>query len=298
MYEMYLELYLGYLENNNLSQRTIYDYKKELTKFIKYIEAKGVTEVEEIKTLHIDMYTTEWLKNKNVSTTRAKKITILKRFFHFLYTREYIQKNPMMAIDNIKIKDVDKKEKFVLTRKESEKLIRTVSKHARNKEKSRSLVFIMLKCGLRVNEVCELKVKDLNIKQKTIRVDGKGGKTRYVPLFDEMIMDLKNYLKSRITNSEFLFTSKDSNNPLTPRAIHDFVKTYVQKAKIDKVIGCHALRRTAATQLLKEGARITSIQKFLGHSTVATTEMYLQESESEIQHEIRSKTRNIVAKNK
>ncbi|PGK52528.1 hypothetical protein CN918_32605 [Priestia megaterium] len=298
MYDMYLELYLGYLENNNLSQRTLNDYKKELTKFTQYLETKGVQEVEAIKTLHIDMYTTEWLKKKNVSTTRAKKVTILKRFFHFLYTREYIQKNPMMAIDNIKIKDVDKKEKFVLTRKESEKLIRTVTKHTRNKEKSRSLIFIMLKCGLRVNEVCELKVKNIDFNKKTIRVDGKGGKTRYVPLFEEMIGDLKTYLKNRKTNSEFLFTSKDSEKQLTPRAVHDFVKTYIHKAKIDKVIGCHALRRTAATQLLKEGARITSIQKFLGHSTVATTEMYLQESESEIQNEIRSKTRNIVAKNK
>lgn len=296
MYDTYLELFINYLESNNRSKNTIEQYEKEISKFFNFLVGKKIEDIEEVRAIHIDLYMADQIKKKNASSTRAKKLTIIKSLFKFLFSREYITKNPTLVIDGIKIKDVDRKKKFVLTRKESERLIKTVTKYSRNVEKSRLMLFIMLKCALRVDELCNLKVDNIDTKGKVIRVNGKGGKTRYVPLFDEMNGDLKAYLKKRSSKSEFLFTNKNTDEAISTRAVHDFVKSYVEKAGIRKNIGCHALRRTAATQLLKDGASITSIQKFLGHSSVSTTEKYLLESESEILKEIREKTKDIITK--
>lgn len=284
------------MENTNKSTNTIEQYTRDIRKFLAFVQEKKIENIEDVKTIHIDLYASQWIKNKNKSNTRRKKMNALNSFFKFLYTREYIEKNPTISIDKIQVKDVDKKKKFVLTPKESEKLMNTVTKYARNKTKSRLMLFLMVKCALRVNEVCELKVSNIDTKTKTITIYGKRGKERTIPLFPEMIDDYKLYIKERKNESEYLLNRRGSDSPMKPRDVHAFVKSYVKKAKISKNIGPHALRRTAATRLLQSGARITSIQKFLGHSSVSTTEMYLLESESEILKEIRSKSQNIITK--
>lgn len=296
MLDMYLELFITYLENTNKAENTIKQYSRHIKHFFSFLEEKNITEIEQVKTIHLDLYASQWIKSKNKSSTRKNKMDAIKSLFKFLQTREYIEKNPTISTNEIQIKDVDRKEKFVLTPKESEKLMNAVTKYARNKSKAYLMMLLMLKCALRVNEVCELKVSNIDMKTKTITIYGKRGKKRVIPLFPEMIDNYKLYIKARKNESEYLFTSKNTESPMKPRAIHDFVKSYVKKAKINKNIGPHALRRTAATRLLQSGARITSIQKFMGHSSVSTTEMYLLETESEILKEIRDKSQNIISK--
>jgi len=295
---MYLELFVTYLENTNKAENTITQYTRHIKQFLRFLEEKDIQEIEQVKTIHIDLFATQWIKSKNKSSTRKNKMDALKSFFKFLHTREYIDKNPTVSTNEIQVKDVDKKEKFVLTQKECEKLMNAVTKYARNKPKAHLMMYFMMKCALRVNEVCELKVSNIDMKSKTVTIYGKRGKKRVIPLFPEMLEDYKTYIKTRKNESEYLFISKGKEAQMKPRAVHHFVKLYVKKAGINKNIGPHALRRTAATRLLQSGARITTIKEFLGHSSVSTTEMYLLETESEILKEIRSKSQNIITKKK
>jgi len=289
---MYLNLFVGHLDNNNFSNRTKRDYTREIKRFFDFLTDANVTDIEGLKPLHIDLYINGMIQKGNTSVTREKKVYTLRTFFNFMYTRDYISKNPMDKIDRIKTKDADKKPHEVLTDTESVKLMTTIEQYATDKEKSRLLILIMLKCGLRVDEVRNLKKEDINIKKRTVTViNGKGGKNRVVPLFNEMVNDMKSLLKGK-KDEDFVFLNRHGNQ-MSERGIYGFVVRYVKKAKIKKDITCHGLRRTCATELIRNGASITSVQRFLGHSSISTTQIYVRQTEEEILDEIRTKSKNI-----
>jgi len=291
MFEDYLELYMGYLQNINRSDTTKRQYKKELLSFFAFIETKNIQDVEKIKTIHIDLYQNKLLEKGNKSASRAKKISVLKSFFHFLHSRDYIEKNPTAALEPIKIKDADRKKRDTLTVKEAEKFIEKIEKNSIPSLKLRNklIAVIFVLGGLRVSELCNLKVEDVSLKEKTIFVrNGKGGKDREVPIFNETVADIKEYLRSRPHESEYFFTKKHNGEPLVPRTVHALIKDHVGKAKIDKNIGCHSLRRTSATIQLLSGNNIRYIQENLGHSNIGTTMLYIQVDKETRKDEIRN----------
>lgn len=295
MYEEYLDLYIMYLESNNRSETTINQYRNELERFYKFLNEKSILEIKDIQTIHIDLYQAS-LKKNNKSASIAKKISILKSFFKYLHSRKYIKDNPTQSLDPIKIKDVDRKKKENLTVDEAMRLIKRTEENSIPSLKLRNKVLVMafLFFGLRVSELCNLKTENVNFKNKTVYVEGKGGKIREVPLFNEMIPDFKKYIKETRGKSEFFFTVKKSTKPLSQRTVLDLIQRHAKKARIRKKIGCHSLRRTAATLLLEAGIDLRKIQIFLGHSSIATTMLYLNPDIEETKQEIRDK--NLLAK--
>lgn len=296
MFEDYLELYINHLENINRAKNTKEQYKKEINFFFDFLKQKKIDDLNDVKTMHIDLYQNKLNTKGNSSTTRAKKNSILKNFFKYLHSREYIDKNPAEALEPIKIKDVDKKKRETLTVDEALKMIDRIVKNSIPSLKYRNkLIFLtFVLCGLRVSELCNLKVEDVDLKNKTIFVKGKGGKIREVPLFEEMVKDFKKYFKDRIHDSEYVFTNKTNGEKMKPRSVHALVKDHVKKSKINKNIGCHSLRRTSATIQLQSGNNIRFIQQNLGHNNIGTTMLYLQVDKEEIKEDIRSK--NILSK--
>lgn len=294
-YEDLIALHLDYLESLNRSENTLKQYRKELRYFLGFVEKKGISEIDEIKTIHIDSYQSHLIKKQNSPNSRAKKMSILKSFFQFLFSREYLEKNPTNAVAPIKIKDVDQKKREVLTIKESLKLIDKMTKNSIPllKLRNKCILYIFLFGGLRVSELIDLKVNDLDFKNKTLFVRGKGGKIREVPLFDEIIKELKEYTKTKAKN-EYLFTKKKTKEPLTSRSVHDLIKRHVERSNIKKNIGCHSLRRTAASNLLASGVNLRHIQIYLGHSDISTTMRYLNPDKEEVKQDIRNK--NVLSK--
>lgn len=294
MFEEYLEFYIASLSNNNLADSSKEEYKKEILRFFAFAKEKGLTGVEGVKTIHLDLYQQTLVKKGNAPTTRNRKMSVLRNFFSFLHSRQYIDHNPASSIERIKLKDADTKRKEILTLNESIKLIdkMTANSIPSLRERNRCLLYIFLFCGLRVSELVNLKTEDINFKEKTLYVrGGKGGKDREVPLFDGvMIEEMKNYIRNRPVESPFFFTKKTSNLPLSPRGVHDLIKTHVEKANIDKIIGCHSLRRTAASNLLESGVNLRHIQIYLGHSDISTTMRYLNPDKETIKRDIREKS--------
>lgn len=295
MLNEYVNMYINYLKNNNRSENTIEQYKTEIHHFLRFIETKGITDIEDIRTIHIDLYQTYLVDvRKNKSASMQKKSSTIKQFFKYLHSRQYIKNNPSEAIDAIKIKDADRKKKKTLSPEQSIKLIEKTVKNSVLKERNKALLLVLFFCGLRVSELCALLVDEVDFKTKTLFVnDGKGGKDREVPLNDEMIPDLKEYLKNRPVESPYFFTKKHSADPMNPKSVLALIKDHSEKANIGD-IGCHSLRRTAATHLLASGVPINSIRIYLGHSSVNTTMLYLDPDKEEIKEQIRSN--NILSK--
>lgn len=285
--EEVLDLFVGYLKSANMAEKTIEDYRKEMVYFVRFLEEKGIKGIGEVSVHVIDLYNKHLMDKGNVPSTRSKKMSVIRKFFHYCHSRKYITDNPAEAIDPIKLTEVDAKKRETLTLNESVKLIKKIEKNSVNKEKNLCIVKVFLYCGVRVSELCELKVKDLDTKEKTLLIKGKGRTYRLVPLNDELIKDLKTYLSKRKAASEYLFTKKQTELPMKPRAVHALIKHHVGQSNIDKSIGCHSLRRTSATNYLRSGVSERYIQLYLGHKHISTTMKYINPEIEEVMDRLR-----------
>lgn len=293
----YIELFIDHLHNLNRSELTIQKYKRELKEFESFLGRKKIDEIEKVKMIHLDFYQSELTKKGNSSSSRANKASIHRTFFKFLHSRNYIETNPAISLDPIKIKDTDRKKKETLTVDEAIKLIERTEKNSIPllKQRNKCILLIFLFCGLRVSELINIELDDIDLKNKILLVNkGKGGKERRVPFNHEVAKEIKEYIKSRKVASSYLFTRKTSSEPLSRRAVHDLIKRHSGKAKLKKNIGCHSLRRTSATINLQSDINIRNIQKFLGHSDISTTMMYLDPDEETVHQQIRDN--NILGK--
>ncbi|MBC7090283.1 MAG: tyrosine-type recombinase/integrase, partial [Methanobacteriaceae archaeon] len=193
---------------------------------------------------------------------------VVKKFFEF------------HKMDHLKDVKTPKRAKSLpksLNEDEVKRLIRAVDTDTRQRKFTRTrdklILSLLYSSGLRVSEVVSLKVNDIDLKDRTIRIRGKGNKDRIV-LFDQKTKKLlKEYLHERSQESEYLFLNR-FGNPLTPRYIQITIKKYAIKAGIKKKVTPHILRHSFATHLLKNGVDIRAIQQLLGHSNLSTTQIY------------------------
>ena len=288
-----ISYFVNNCENSNLSNGTVNQYKKELEKFNLFLEkelAGGGLNMGDIKSFHIEEYLSNSIKSGNMTNTRVRKKSILDSFFTFSIKQEFIEKNPMDKIARIKMKDVDQKKRETLNIQEYLRLIKKAESGLHG-ERNKVLIKIAIFGGLRVSEINALRWTDIDFVEKKIYIKGKGGKIRSVPLFEEVEADLKHYKKTN--SAEYLFPGRDKDKPLTTRAILKMVKENAQKAKINKLVGCHTLRRTAATIYLKEKVNIRYIQLYLGHSDISTTMRYMNPEELEITNRFKEAFKNI-----
>ena len=180
------------------------------------------------------------------------------------------------AFNAIKAPKSEKKLPTVLTKDEIKKLLGAIKN-----PKHKLLVEFMYSSGVRVSECVNLKAEDLDINEKIGKLKhGKGNKERYIILSDNLISHLNDYLKNKKDNSQFIFSVK--GRPITTRQAQNVVKDAAKKAGIKKRVFCHALRSSFATHLLEAGTDIRIIQELLGHSNLATTQIYTKVSTQQL----------------
>lgn len=227
--------------------------------------------------------------------TAKRKIACLKAFFHYLELEEILEVNPFNKIQT------KFQEPFVLPRtiplKTIKKLLKTVYKE---KDKPRSdyrksvilrdiaMFEIMFATGMRISEICSLKNDDIDLKNKVIRVYGKGSKERLIQIENtDVINALKEYKNHNYSKTDYFFTNK-LDNRLSEQSVRFMINHYVKLAGIDMHITPHMFRHSFATLLLEEDVDIRYIQQLLGHSSITTTQIYT--------HISMKKQRNILAK--
>lgn len=202
-------------------------------------------------------------KEKKASSTYFKHMVYGLRFFFRLYDRE----DRVIKLPTIKN---DRKLPVVLSREELKRLFT-----APQRLKQRVLLSLIYSAGLRVGEICHLKISDIDIDRMQVRVvKSKGSIDRYVPLSKYALKGLRKYLKSS-KPKEYLFNGRYKGTPLGSSAIQQSFRLAKKKANIAKEVSVHSLRHTYATHLLEEGVDIVTIKELLGHATIETTMMYL-----------------------
>ncbi|WP_243156749.1 site-specific tyrosine recombinase/integron integrase [Clostridium sporogenes] len=263
-------MYIAVKKLDGISEKTLYNYKLHLEKFNSYIPKP----VNFITTTDIRIYLSQISKNKKQSTM-ATEISILKSFFSWLYDEEIINKNPMRKIKQPK---VSKRLRSSLTIEEIE-LLRDACKTVRQ----RALLETLYSTACRLDEVVKLNINDINFNTMSAKVIGKGDKERVVYLSSKSKIYLEKYFEERIDNNKAVFVAgKKPFNRLGRRSIEREIGEIGILAKLEKSIYPHILRHSFATHALQSGMTLDTIQKILGHSDPATTQIYSELNDSTV----------------
>ena len=266
-----LSEYLEYLEiEKGLAANTIEAYRRDLAEFLDFCTEKGAEDIQNITRSHINGYIM-MLHDKNLTATSVmRKTASLRGFFKWLCANEICTTNPALTLEHPK---VPKKLPKVMTIEEINTLL---SQNLNKREKV--ILELLYGCGLRVSELVNLKINDMDLSAKYLQCTGKGSKERIVPIGSKALKAIKDYekerdfilQKNRLTSKNLLLTEDGKN--ITRQEVYTFIHKLGEK--IHKSISPHTLRHTFATHLLENGADLRVVQELLGHSDVATTQLY------------------------
>jgi integrase/recombinase XerD len=235
--------------------------------------SKAKMVVDYIRYLRVD--------RKNASAAVGRKLATLSAFIDFLILMESLDSKQDEREKWPKLLDTPERLPVVLDNKEMQNILATPDTTSILGRRDRAILTLIYSAGLRVSEICSLRITDINRSEGRILISGKGGRERYVPLDPTVDEAIQEYLASRTSSIPELFVSK-KGGALTPRAIQFMVKKYAEEAQINKQVTPHKLRHTCATHLLQEGAHLVSIQKLLGHKSLTTTQIYLHVTISDL----------------
>lgn len=264
-----LSEYLEYIEiEKGLSSNTVDAYRRDLSSFLDFCDSDNL---EKIERTDINSYILYLRQNNFNPRSVMRKVASIRGFFKWLCANEYITKNPAHLIEAPKL---PKRLPKVMTISE----ITSILNSDLNCQEA-VIVELLYDCGLRVSELVNLKINDIDLKSKYIKCFGKGSKERVIPFGQNAQNAIKSYLKHReiiilennISDAK-TFLLRENGKPVTRQDIYNFIRA--QGEKIHKHISPHTLRHSFATHLLENGADLRVVQELLGHSDVSTTQLY------------------------
>ena len=280
----YIELYAFFLKNEkNYSNYTIISYRNDLIQFFNYLKLYRILKDDKIE--YVDRSVMRkyivYLKKSDYSARSiSRKISTVRSFFKFCLREGIIKVNPTINLITPKI---DKKLPYFLYLQEVNKLIETPLKNTIFGIRDRAILELLYGTGIRVGELVNLNICNIDLYEKTIIVFGKGSKERILPLGNPSIRAIQEYLTSRNLFEKKLFVNKNDlealflnrlGGRLTTRSIRRIIIKYMKMAGLNKKISPHVLRHSFATHLLGGGADLRSVQELLGHKSLSTTQIY------------------------
>ncbi len=270
--DRYIEKFLNYLKvEKDASAHTLRNYAKDLA-LLKAV--LGETPWEKADLLALRQFVAQQRTQGLSKVTVARRVATIRSFFRFLCRDGYIAANPALALTRPKL---DKKLPAFLSVEEASRLMETPERDSPAHLRDRAILETLYSAGLRVSELVGLKVKDVDLISQTVRVVGKGRKERIVPIGSYSAKAIRDYQKAlgpEASEPEKPVFQNRFGGRLTDRSVRRIVNQYVSIASIQQKISPHALRHTFATHLLDKGADLRSVQELLGHSNLATTQVY------------------------
>lgn len=265
MYQIIGE-YLEYLElEKGLSQNTIDAYRRDLSDF-----AQNLEDIHTINRMNINAYVRTLRERKLAPTSVIRKVASLRGFFKWATSSGILEKNPAATLEQPKTPQRLPK---VVSVKEIDEML-----HNNLTPLEHVMMELLYSCGLRVSELVNLKLNDIDLSSKYIRCLGKGSKERIIPIGEQAKAMLQEYFPTRdllvkkynLTTKNLLI--KDNGHFVTRQDVYNFI--HAQGKLIHKNISPHTLRHSFATHLLENGADLRVVQELLGHSDVSTTQLY------------------------
>ena len=278
----YYQAYLQYLNSViTTSKHTVDAYSRDVSRFIQFVKQEGIESLGEIDRITIMTYITKLrtgeLNNKTISNaTLARNFAALRSFYSFLIEFYDYGENPFLMMKHIK---KEKKLPDFLFYNEIEILLDSIHEPDSLSIRNRALFELMYASGLRVSEICELELSQLDFSNRIVLIKGKGNKERMVPFHNEAALCLQKYIDfGRIEylssySQEFVFLNK-KGMPLTSRGVQYILDQIARKSGLQMKVHPHMLRHSFATHLLDNGADLRVVQELLGHENLATTQIY------------------------
>lgn len=232
--------------------------------------------INQITEAELQKYISQLHSLKLTSASIARKITSLKMFFQFLVSEQKITNDPTENIETPKVK---KKLPSVMTVQEIAKIISSANTTDAKDLRAKAIFEVLYASGLRASELLSLQLDDISFEDGFIRILGKGDKERIVPIGKPALQALRKYYNfgrrefTKDKVSPYLFLNVRGKK-LSRMGLHKILKEYVKKAKITKEVTPHVFRHSFATHLLEGGANLRAVQEMLGHSNIATTQIY------------------------
>ena len=269
----------------NLSQNTLESYKNDLSKFRNFLEKNNKSVLKADHFLILSFLS--FLLDKGFSSkTVSRNISSLKSFFKYLISVEHIKINPMLNID------APKSGLFLpssLTVEETQQILDAPNELRAIEMRDKAMLYTLYATGMRISELISLNMHNVDLTRGSVQVIGKGGKERLIPLTSDAINMIKKYLTEA---REKLSKGKDHNNIFVSThgkqiSRHSFwhrIKAYLKKVDVNKEVHPHTLRHAFATHMLNNGADLRSVQLLLGHSDLATTQIYTHVAQAEVKN--------------
>lgn len=277
----YINEYIDYLKiDKKYSLNTIKSYKNDLSKFVLFINDKDITCLN--KKDVISFIENEKLNDKSARTI-SHDLIVIKNFYKYLLKEQIIKVDPTIDIELPKLK---KSLPHTLSFDEIDKIL-DIELNDKYSYRNKAMLELMYSSGLRISELVNLKMQDIDLEDDIVRIYGKGSKERIVPIGDYAIKYLKKYIyeyrSSLMHNkvSDYIFLNSRGDR-ISRQAMFKLIKKIIRDKNIKKNVSPHTLRHSFASHMLENGADLRSIQELLGHSDISTTQIYTHISNKKI----------------
>ncbi len=291
--------FLEYLEiERGSSLKTVENYQRYLTRFFEFSKVKNPMDITDEKVREFRLY----LNRQSSGNNRATGETLKKKTqnYYLIGLRgflKYLAKHKIdtLPADRIELAKVPERSLDLISTTELERLLKAPDGNDLKSLRDKAILLLLFSTGLRVSELCSL-TRDVNFQSGEFSIRGKGSKVRVVFISDDAIKAINEYLKKRPDMDDALFVKigeekRDGKEGLARRSIERIVKHYAIKAGISKKVTPHVMRHCFATDLLSNGADIRSVQMMLGHSNIATTQIYTHVTDKQLR-EVHKKFHN------
>ena len=282
-----VKAYMRYLKlERNLSPNTIEAYRNDLRWLLAYVNFHGL-KVEELKLEHLDNFSAS-LHERITPRSQARILSGVRSFFKFLLLDGFIDADPTELLVSPHVRNALPD---VLSTAEVDRLEASIDLSKWEGQRNRAIIEVLFSCGLRVSELVNLKLSNLYVEEKFVRVTGKGDKERLVPISSRALDELnawfadRNAMRIKPGEEDYVFLNRRGAH-LTRTMILIMIKRQAVAAGITKTISPHTLRHSFATALLEGGADLIAIQAMMGHEDIATTEIYTHIDTSSLREEI------------
>jgi len=286
--KIYLDRFLDYLTNERrYSENTIIAYKNDILHYIKYLEDEDFGDFDEISKKMVEFYIGS-LKDEYSAKTISRKISSINTMYeYYVDDLKEFEENPF---HNVIIPKVEKKLPKFIYEDEIKEFFNGIDTSKEIGKRDILIFKLLYTSGLRVSELSDLKIKDVNIKDRIIKIHGKGNKDRLVPINKDIIDIFNDYLilvrpqllsKSDNLNNDNVFLNFKGTS-LTSRGVRDILDRIIEKECSNLRISPHSFRHSFATHLLNNGMDIRMVQELLGHSNLSTTQIYTKISKENL----------------
>ena len=283
-----VKAYMRYLKlERNLSQNTIEAYRNDLRWLLAYVNYHGL-KVETVKLEDLDNFSASLHDQRITPRSQARILSGVRSFFKFLLLDGFIDADPTELLVSPHVRNALPD---VLSTAEVDRLEASIDLSKWEGQRNRAIIEVLFSCGLRVSELVNLKLSNLYVEEKFVRVTGKGDKERLVPISSRALDELnawfadRNAMRIKAGEEDYVFLNRRGVH-LTRTMILIMIKRQAVAAGITKTISPHTLRHSFATALLEGGADLIAIQAMMGHEDIATTEIYTHIDTSSLREEI------------